>query len=555
MGRQTNTLVLSPWIGGINVGEDPIVLGLTAEGQQQLSEGENIIYTTKTGQKKRGGQARFSTVPMNDGSTAAVPVDGIHATTFWYTGTATTKSEDLVIVAEQGRIYHAPAYGSLIALVFSAVTPSFSQGQITTETMTEKLFVGYSKTNGPLVYSGNSGVVSLASASSAVVGFFPPGYILRQHLNRLFSAGDASNPDRLSYSNAELPFAYGTAGGFIDILPGDGDPEGITAIFPPVNSNELYVAKRTSIYKIDTTSGDPNDWAVIPVSKGIGCVAHNSAAAVDQGDVLFASDRGIHSLQQVISQTAVISGRFLSAPIQPAYDESSNKKFISAVWAPDLNSYLFNLQRSGQTYGENVWGFNVERGSWYQWTSVPSNFIFKRLNTSSNEFQYYALGDSPTSATRGFVNKLQQENLWDFNSATGAITARVATGLLYPEGLFFQERNFLNIILLVRSRDESPIQINYSIDETTNGTGTLQQRVIGNNILGDADYLLGSTFILGAPSGAKPLYLHIGGVGNAIKVTVIHDTIGADLETYGLGVEFDASEESQNAYRTFPPAG
>lgn len=554
MGRQTNTLVLSPWIGGINVGEDPIVLGLTAEGQQQLSEGENIIYTTKTGQKKRGGQARFSTVQMHDGSTASTPVDGIYATTFWSLGTATTKSEDLVVVAEQGRMYHAPAYGSLIALVFSGVTPTFSQGQVTSEAMNEKLFIGYSKTNGPLVYSGNSGVVSLASASSAVVGFFPPGFILRQHLNRMFSAGDASNPDRLSYSGAETPFAYGTAGGFIDILPGDGDPQGITAIFPPVNSNELYVAKRTSIFKIDTTSGDPNDWAVIPVSRGVGCIAHNSAAAIDQGDVFFASDRGIHSLQQVISQTAVISGRFLSAPIQPAYDESTNKTGISAIWAPDLNSYLFNLQRSGQTYGENVWGFNVERGAWYQWTSVPSNFLFKRLNTSTEAFQYYALGDSTSSSNRGYINKLQQDELWDFNSSTGAITTIISTGLLYPDGVFFQERNFVNLVLLVRSRDESQIQVSYRIDEINSGAGTLQQRVIGNNILGDVDYLLGTTFVLGAPSGAKPLYLHIGGVGNAIKVTIRHDTIGKDLEVYGLGIEFDPSEESQNAYRTFPAA-
>jgi hypothetical protein len=552
MGRATSTLVLSPWVGGLNTAEDPIVLGLTPEGQQQLSEAENIIYKNKTGQKKRGGQARFNATAMNDGTSAAVAVDGIYATTFWYNGTATTKSEDLVVVAESGRMYHAPAYGSLTALTFSAVTPTFSQGVITSEVMNEKLFIGYSKTQSALVYSGNSAAVSAASASSAVIGTFPPGYIFRQHVNRLFSAGNAASPDRLSYSNTELPFAYGTAGGFIDILPGDGDPEGITAIFPPVNSNELYVAKRSSIFKIDTSSLDPNEWSVIPVSRGIGCVQHNSAQAVDQGDVIFASDRGIHSLQQVISQTAVITGKFISAPIQPDFDAASNKKLISAIWAPDLNSYLFNIQRAGQSFCENVYGYNVQRGAWYQWTSVPANFLFKRLNTTTQTFEYYAAGDSSSSNNRGFINKLQQTNLWDFSSATGNIVTLISTGLLYAEGNYLQERNFVNIILLARSRDNSPIQVSYSIDEVTNGAGMIQQRIIGSNVLGSSSYLLGTTFVLGAPSGAKPLFLHTNGVGNAIKVKIRHDTIGKDLELFGLAVELDPAEESQNAFRAFP---
>lgn len=555
MGRLTNTLVLSPWSGGLNSTEDAIVLGLTPEGQQQLSVADNIIYSTNDGQRKRGGQSHFNSVQMNDGTSLAVAVDGIYATTFWYKGSGTTKTEDLVVVAESSRIFHAVAFGSLSALTIgSAIAPTFSQGQVTSEKMNETLFIGYSQTKAPLTYTGNSAAVNAASASSTVVGVFPPGYILRQHVNRMFSAGDSANPDRLSYSNTELPFAYGTAGGFIDVLPGDGDPQGITAIFPPVNVNELYVAKRTSIYKIDTSAADPNDWAVIPVSKGIGCVQHNSAAAVDQGDVLFASDRGIHSLQQVLSQTAVITGKFLSYPIQDDYRDSTNKRFISGIWAPDLNSYLFNIQRSGETFAETVYGFNIQKAKWYRMTSMPSNFLFQRLNISTEDYEYFSLGDSSGSSTRGYVNRIQQDSKWDFNSATGNIVTVLQTPLLYAGGNFLQENNFVNIILLARSHDNSPIQVAYSIDEVTNGSGIIQQQVIGSNILGSSAFLLGSSFVLGAPSGAKPLFLHIGGVGNAIKVTITHDTIGADLELYGLAVEMDPAEESQNAYRAFPNA-
>lgn len=553
MPRKTSTIALSPWIGGLNTAQDPIVLGLTAEGQQNLTQADNIIFTTSGGRKKRGGQARFNSTAVTTGTTAATAVDLIYGTTFWRNNSANTKTEELVVVSESAQMFYGASYGTLTSLTIPT-SVSFSQGLVTSETITEKLFIGYSKSEPALYYTGGGAAVLSASANTSVVGTFPDGNLVRQHLSRLFIAGDGANPDRLYYSAAELPWAHGTAGGYIDIFTGDGDPVGITAIFPSLNVSELYVAKRTSLYKIDTSDISPANWAVIPVSRGVGCVAHNSVAAIDQGDMIYASDRGIHSLQQVLSTIGIIEGKFISAPIQADFNEFTNKNLMSAIWAPDLNSYLFSAQREGVTSIESVYGYNVTLGSWYRWTSVPANFLFKRLATTAEEYQYYACADSTSASDRGFINKLQQANLWDISSQTGNITTTIKTPLMYPGGNFLNERNWLNLILLVRSRDESVIDLTFTVDEFLRGTLEIQQKIVGSNILGSASgstYLLGTTFILGSPTGAKPLFGHINGVGNAIQVTIEHDTIGKDLEVYGLAIEYTEGEESQNAYRAF----
>ncbi len=203
---------------------------------------------------------------------------------------------------------------------------------------------------------------------------------------------------------------------------------------------------------------------------------------------------------------------------------------------------------------ETVYGYNVGLGTWYRWTSVPCNFLFKRLNTSTEAYQYYACADGSSAANKGWINKLQQDNLWDISSSTGNITTTIKTPLIYPGGNFLNERNWLNLILLVRSRDTSDIDLTFTVDELTSGAITLTQEVFGSNLLGTASgslYLLGTTFILGSATGAKPLFGHIYGVGNALQVTIEHDTIGKDLEIYGLAIEYSESEESQNAYRSF----
>lgn len=550
MARQTQVLVLSPWVGGLNSSHEPIVLGQTPEGQQALVQADNIVFTNSGGRVKRGGQARFNSTAMNDGSTAASAVDGIYATTYWRNASSTQKSEELVVVADSGRVFYGASYGTLTALTSTTVTPTFSHGMVSSEVMNEDLFIGYSKTATALWYEGGGANYNPASASTSIVGTFPNGWLVRQHLNRLWVAGDGTNPDRLYYSAADLPFAYGTAGGFIDVYPGDGDPNGITAIFPSNNVRELYVAKRQAIYKIDTSDLSPSNWAVVPVSKALGCVSHNSVAPVDQGEVFFASDRGIHSLGQVLSGTAVLEGQFLSDPIQDQYDEIASKNAISGIWAPDLNSYLFSCQREGETQFECIFGYNVQLQAWYRWTNVPCNFLFKRLVSSSYVYQYYTCGDSTSSSDRGFINKLQQSDQWDFSSSTGNISAVLKTPIMYPGGDIINEKAYLNLIFLTRAQDDSAFEVQYTIDELAKGSAEVQQRSLGGNILGNTSaYLLGSTFILGSPSGVKPLFAHIAGVGNAIQVTITHDTIDSGFEIYGFGIEYSGAGESQNAYR------
>jgi hypothetical protein len=548
------TLALAPWSGTLNTAEDPINLGLTGEGQQFLIEADNILFSRSGSRIKRGGQVYFNSASQMVSGSLAAPTDGVYGTTYWRNNSLNTKVEELVVATETGELYYSPSFnGSMTLLVYSAVTPTFSVGQVTSEVMSEKLFVAYSRTAAPLIYSGGGAAVKAATASTSVS--FPVGNLVRQHISRLWVAGADGSRDSIRYSGPENPLDWGSNAGTINIYPGDGDPVGITAIFPSVNTRELYVAKRASLYRIDTSSLDTADWAVVPVSRGIGCVGQNTIASVDQFEVFFCSDRGVHSLQQIIAATEIIPGQYLSKDIQPDYDAISSKSSMSAVWVPDINSYLFSCTRPGVVLAETVYGYNVKQGGWFRHTATPANFLLKRLKVdSSPATEIYGLMDKSSTA-KGYISKINQDERFDFvNSASGAITMTMTSVTLYPGGDFLNEHNFTNLIFLVRSKDSSSFLVTYSIDEFNRTSSTVQQKVTGVNILGSATYLLGVNFILGSPSGVKPLYVESMGYGNAIQVTVEHSEVDSEFELFAMGVQYEDASESQYAYRAFPNA-
>lgn len=528
MSRGVDYITAFPWAGGLNTAQDPIVLDF-----QKLQVCDNVVFTDSGSRVKRGGQAHVNSSPI---TTAAQSV--IWGTDYW-ADVASTKKQAYVVALSNGDFYWSRTGSTWIKRNTLALT--VTQGELTSTTLNQDLIIGYSKTAAPRRWIGQS---TAALAVFAPISTLAIGNIVQTHKNRVMVAGNAARKDRLYYSAPFSSTDFTTsASGFIDLYPGDGDPDGITAIFPEINQGGLYVAKRNRLYFVDTSSLTPASWSIKQVSDNVGCVNHNTAKAVDQQDVFFMSDRGIHSLGQVLSGTAVIEGAYLSAEIHPDFQNvwtQTAKQQCSAVWHGTLNSYMVTCRRQGKATFETTYGYNVILQQWYRWTETPCNFLFTRFNGDTKLWELKA------TAPGGYVNSLNTSNYNDFGSA---IAMRLKTAALFPGSNKGTEKQFTSLVFYFRSKGTYPFNVSYNIDDVFQGTGTVQQRTNGSNLLGTT--LLGPAFVLGLSSvRMKPYYLDISGVGNSIEVTIEQSGVNQSLELFGMGVGFKEASTSQNPYRS-----
>lgn len=566
--REKQYLMLFPWLGGLNTTLDPAILD-----PKFLTQADDIIYSTSGSRRKRGGQAHLN-------NSTAIKVGTVTQTLFWGTEywatVSNAKRQYLVAASDEDKFLRSQ--NGITWSSFNTNTISLTHGKMSSVVFNNDLIIGHGTNTAsvPLCWVNQNTANNLVKLNnSTATGYVfsavtPLGWIVQTHRNRLLVAGEAANPDRVYYS-APIPdedtWYSPYDHGYVDVFPNDGDSEGITALFPEINRGGLYVAKRTKIYYVDTSSPDSADWSIELVSDGIGCLSHNSAKAVDQADVIFASDRGIHSLRQILSGTAIKDGDYLSREIQTDWDTkitAEHKPKMSAVWIPQLNSYLFSCKTSDQPGSSTlathrlstlatVYGYDFDKQGWFRWTLYPSNFLFTRFNTTTKKQQLLSLG-------KGYINTYDNETKNDFKitiptAATFAgygINARMRTAIIYPGGVLPGEKHFTNLVFIIRDRTECDVDFQYRIDDQPFESGTFRQTLGANNILGTT--LLGSTYILGtaAGRGLKPIFSNSGdtvGVGHTIDIIISQDDIDKDLELFGLGIEYTPASESQNPRR------
>jgi len=365
MARVRSYLRLYPWSGGLNTSVDPFIMD-----PQQLQIADNLIFTNSNTRKKRGGQARFNTTAISTAEIIFVKE--------YFSNVSEVKKQFFVSIDENGQVFRSN--NGVSWNNFSTTALSTSHGKPSAVVFNEDFIIAFSGAAPPQKWDNQDTTANLV----ALGGTPPDGNIVQINRGRVYLAGDTENPDTLSFSapNAHETWT-GTTAGNIKINPGDGDPVGITAIFPEMQQGGLYVAKRNRLYFVDNTNIDTTLWSIKQISDTIGCVSHNAAVAVDQKDVIFPSDRGVHALSQVLETTGVREGNFLSAPIHEDWHEvisTSDRDKMSAVFLPRRNSYLLSCKRSGQTNFETIYGFNIQTLQWFRWIGTPCNFLTNRYN-------------------------------------------------------------------------------------------------------------------------------------------------------------------------------
>lgn len=583
MAETSSAIQFFPWPRGMYTSADALQIP-----KDTLQQATNSVFLG-TRDNVGGVTRRFPFTRQNAWSTSteayitvgtSTTADVIYIADYW-ANVSNTKQARFVAVTSDRRVY-ADNYTGQWAdeITGTSVTLStFGLGGVSHEVMNEDLLLGFkNSTTGVAVWEaqststnlvGLSSTTGVAGTSSSIFAPITRCWILRQHQSRMFYAGDPQNKDTLYFSQSTLYNNFtvtGTAGtaGSIQIFPGDGDPEGITAIFPSINSQELYVSKRRKMYKIITEDPDPDNWAIVKVSDAIGCVSHNTARTIAQRDVFFESDLGIHSLFQVINNTGIIEDTLISFPISRDYrtmDQVSKSQHTAAFW-PEENLYLHTAKTTGSEGIDRIYVYDLETGNWGYWESDAEYDVgtsTERVSFNCLALQFDA-GEGKTKLfvadNNGYINFYNENadgDLENLNLAASStervgtpILQRLVSALIFPQETWLRESTFTDIWVLGRAKTDVDLRISYRIDNQALVDESISIEANGGNTLGTT--LLGSsTYFLGLVGrGVRPAHIPCGGYGYGIEVALEFDEIGQVYEIYGIIIKYEDSEESRN---------
>jgi hypothetical protein len=401
---------------------------------------------------------------------------------------------------------------------------------VATEVINEDIVIAFNNTTSPKKWKHQTGT------TFENLGGSPPNFAFcRSHINRLFAAGDPANPDRLYYSSTENHEEWNGAGtsGAIDIFPGDGDPEGLTAIFP-ATKGVLFVAKRNRLYRVDTSDPDDVNWTVDHVSRGIGCIGHNAVCAVGQDDMLFVSDRGVHSMAAT-QKFGDFESAYLSKDIQKEF-HTWNKDRFKQFWmcfVPEMNSVLLAVSPDGFDSNNEIHLFNVEDKQWYRFPELACESMWVAKIDNRNVL---VLGNSA-----GRVNYLSQNT---FNDNGVAISFDVKTGTIYPDNQPRTVKDFKKVSLFYKPKESGTITAKFKIDNFDEQTLTFD--VSGQFDALGTEFVLGES-VLGLYQPLPVITLPVDGAGHGFSLRLLQSGLNEEVEVYGFAVEYESAGDQQES--------
>lgn len=518
MSLSTKLFLQYPWKGGQNTTYDEAVIPAN-----QLSKCDDLVLGERGSKKRREG-INFG---WDDTTAGSLSIIGMHD--FWY-GTS-SKLQKYVSIASDGSIRsYSPSSGAATVITggTSWTTPTIAS----METMNNLCIMAV---NG----SGNVLKKWSASGSAADLGGTPPqASILRQHLGRLW-CNDKTNLDRLHYCTTGNPEEWNGAGdsGAIDIGVGDGDDKGITAIMPSFRG-ELFVAKGRKLYRI--SGNTPENFKVENISNGIGCVSHNSCFLVDQTDIYFMSERGVHSLVATAS-FGDFDSSYVSYDIQKTFNEDWRRDRLAyshGAYLPTINSVMFAVTDSTISDSSNkaLWLYNITEKAWYRWPNISCQSLM--VARDSDKIRPY-FGGINSKIAQGFTG-------FNYDRSAAGATVNIepvfSTGLIFPDQNPYKTYTFNKFCLIYKPQGTHNVTVTAKIDNYDEQSLSFSQT-------GSTD-LLGSTFtlgtsILGYNVVLAPYTQQIDGLGRGIKFTFRFYGTQEPLEVWGFGFEYADAEVSQ----------
>lgn len=457
-----------PWTGGLNSSDN-----FSSIPQNQLSAAENYYLD------QNGARVRRPTLKANwmSGDTplgnSAAPI-GLHEFVYGLSG----KTRKFIVVDNRGNVYSVdPSTGVSTQLTIatggseSGAWPTSDSQRLTTcsmVTFNNKVFIAVKggTASGGYQYmkywDGSSNV-------SDVPGTPPKASVLGVWQGRLF-CNNPQDLDRLYYSETYDHEKWNGAGdsGAIELGVGDGNQSGITAITDPLKG-DLYIGKADRIYRIPGGINDPAFWAPTLISSSIGIIGPNAFALIDQDDLVFASNKGLHSMATTANYGDVQS-TYISYDVQ---DEFFATATTEIAYHPDISSVAMNIQLKSQANPDTkLYLYNFRFKQWNVWSfpainSYPINNIITTVGSDRTRF-YVNLSQAGTLAK--FWDSASTDT--DYQGTSRTFTMRMTTGHIIPNQEIGTVNTFKSVRLFLEhdSAGSQSISMTFDIDALATAT-------------------------------------------------------------------------------------
>lgn len=392
--------------------------------------------------------------------------------------------------------------------------------------MNNKLIICSNNGNSVKVWNDATGTVTDLAGSP------PNSSMCRVHLGRVWLAVN----DRLYYSSTGDPTVWnGTDdSGAIDIGIEDGDVNGMTAFWS--FKGDLFVGKRTKLYRM--TGVYPEEFRIELISSGVGVSSFNSVTFVDQDDVYWLSDKGIHSLATT-ANFGNFESKYISKDIQASFNEDFLRSNLDKVWGaylPQYNSIAFSIAESSDAYNNNVWLYNIPLDAWYRWPSVPCVSMIA-VNDSDKNRLYFGLNNEKVA--QGMTSNVYDVDVTGTNTA---INFECKTGFLFPDSSPYTLKGFKRFGIIYTPDQVHTITASIKIDN--NATQSVAFSTAGAADLLGTTFVLG-TSILGFSNVLAPYTTTIDGWGRGIQVTLQQTGVNQDVEIQGIQIEWEPGDNLQ----------
>lgn len=514
MSSRKHTFKQFPWNGGKNTSLDPATVP-----PNQVIKADNVLFATRVSRQKRFSFDRDWDAETDNSDL----VIGHHD--YWY-GTSGIKTHVQVAIHDSKTVYSYDADdGTRSADLFAGTAWSSDITQATTMTFNNDLIIAVDGTGNILKRWDGTTFEDLP-------GTPPQASMLGEHLGRMWT-NDKTDVDRLHYSTTGDGEEWNGLGdsGAIDIGTGDGDPDGITAIFPS-HKGFLYVAKRTKLYRIEGFY--PETFRPVLVSNGIGCVGPNAVAQIDEDDIFFVSQKGVHSLAAT-EKYGSMEETYVSFDVQEDFDNlyvKSRLKFAWAAYLPQLNSigFTFTDKTKDQTFVSNTIAlYNIPLKSWYDWPDTAQTLI--RVDDSDRERFYFGTNTGRIVKTNTGRN--------EDTSSVGAnqpILYTIKSGLVYVDNDPYTVKAFKGFGLFYSPRADSIITVTIRIDDNPVQSIAFDAGAGGDKL--DSTFIL-DTSVLGAIGVSQPQVKSIDGYGRGLQFTITQSGNQEEVEIQGYFIDWE----------------
>ncbi len=513
-----------------SVGSNDFALALTSGGAAiDLTDdgvGDQVFHSTTITYTVAGTLSESATADATAVLNANVDVIGGHD--YWF-GDDTRSQYLMTCLSNKKVLYNSD--GERTELTDAGTTWSVTPTQASFVTFNDKVFVAVDgASNLPKFWTGDTSD-DLEDATN-----MPEASILQTHIGRMW-CNDKTNRDRLHFSETGDHTIWGGVGdsGALDIGVGDGDPVGIVAIFPSFKG-VVFVAKRTKLYKISGYT--PETFSIQLVSGGIGCVSHGAVAPVDQDDIYFVSDKGVHSVAATDTY-GDFSSAYVSVDIQKTINTSWSRSrfpFITAAYVPEINSVAFAVSDNTDSENNDIWFFNIPLKSWYRWADLSCQTMFTASDTDKRRIY---LGTNEGRLTKTFNGTNYDV---DSNGDQRAITWNIATGLIFVDESPTTIKGFKKLGLIYKPVGPHTITAMVKIDNFS--TQSLSFTQVSNGALLGVDFILGQSS-LGYDVVLAPYTQEIDGFGRGIKITLEQSGINEQVEIQGLVIVYESAGDQQ----------